>query len=271
MKFAKQFGAALVAGLFFATNYAMSAYACDTLTPGPKGRVVEITDGDTLILDNSQKVRLIGMQAPKLPLGRIGFDTWPLAPEAKDFLADFTLGEDVQVFYGSTRKDRHGRILGHVFVDGDKKQWAQKAVIANGLARVYSFDDNRHCLDELYAAERQARVDRKGIWALEYYQIRQADKPNQLVKLAGRYELVEGRVFDVGSSGGRVYLNFGRDWDTDFTVVIQRGALSAFKKADFDPRKLANALIRVRGWVDDHDGPRIDVTHPEQIEILAAQ
>lgn len=271
MGFSSSFGAVFVAGVLSLASCTMSAYACETLTPGPKGRVVDITDGDTLILDNSQKVRLIGMQAPKLPLGRVGFETWPLADEAKDFLSDFTLGENIQVFYGSTRKDRHGRVLGHVFVDGERQKWAQKAVISSGLARVYSFDDNRHCLDELYAAERQARVDRKGIWALDYYQIRQADKPNRLVKLAGRYELVEGRVFDVGEANGRVYLNFGRDWDTDFTVVIQRGALSAFKKADFDPRKLANALIRVRGWVDDHDGPRIDVTHPEQIEILAAQ
>nr|WP_255769573.1 thermonuclease family protein [Maritalea mediterranea] len=249
----------------------MSANACETLSPGPKGKVVEITDGDTLILDNSQKVRLIGMQAPKLPLGRVGFETWPLADEAKAFLADFALGEEVQIYYGTTRKDRHGRVLGHVFIDGSREKWAQKAVIANGLARVYSFYDNRHCLDELYAAERQARVDREGIWALDYYQIRQADKPHKLVQLAGRYELVEGRVLDVGESNGRIYLNFGRDWDSDFTVVIDKPARRAFKKADFDPKKLANAFIRVRGWVDDHNGPRIDVTHPEQIEILAVQ
>lgn len=85
MGFSSQVGALIVAGLFSFGGCAMSALACDTLSPGPKGRVVEITDGDTLILDNSQKVRLIGMQAPKLPLGRIGFETWPLAAEAKDF------------------------------------------------------------------------------------------------------------------------------------------------------------------------------------------
>ena len=135
MGFSSQVGAVFVAGLVSFAGCAMSAFACETLTPGPKGRVVEITDGDTFILDNSQKVRLIGMQAPKLPLGRIGFDTWPLAEEAKDFLADFALGENVQVFYGSTRKDRHGRVLGHVFVDGERQKWAQKAVIAKWLAR----------------------------------------------------------------------------------------------------------------------------------------
>jgi hypothetical protein len=38
-----------------------------------------------------------------------------------------------------------------------------------------------------------------------------------------------------------------------------------------DPLRLADALVRVRGWVDSHDGPRIEVTHPEQIEVLATR
>ena len=35
--------------------------------------------------------------------------------------------------------------------------------------------------------------------------------------------------------------------------------------------RLEGALVRIRGWVDDRDGPRIEVTHPEQIEVLARQ
>lgn len=67
----------------------------------------------------------------------------------------------------------------------------------------------------------------------------------------------------------RVYLNFGRYWKEDFTVVIERRALRLFAESGLDPLRLEGALLRVRGWMDDHDGPRIEVTHPEQIEVLA--
>ena len=39
----------------------------------------EIIDGDTLVLQSGVQVRLVGIQAPKLPLGRRGFTAWPLA------------------------------------------------------------------------------------------------------------------------------------------------------------------------------------------------
>jgi endonuclease YncB( thermonuclease family) len=48
--------------------------------------VVEVIDGDTVVLDDGKEVRLVGIQAPKLPLNRPNFKEWPLAPEAKDEL-----------------------------------------------------------------------------------------------------------------------------------------------------------------------------------------
>jgi micrococcal nuclease len=82
---------------------------------------------------------------------------------------------------------------------------------------------------------------------------------------------VEGRVLQAERSGGRLYLNFGRTWKEDFTAVIDARALKSFAVAKLDPEKLGGALVRIRGWVDDRDGPRIEVTHPEQIEVLAVQ
>ena len=55
------------------------------------GTVVEIVDGDTLILEDGREVRLVGIQAPKLPLGRRNFKTWPLADIAKSTLLSLAL------------------------------------------------------------------------------------------------------------------------------------------------------------------------------------
>ena len=37
------------------------------------GVVTQVVDGDTLVLDDGTEVRLVGIQAPKLALGRVGF------------------------------------------------------------------------------------------------------------------------------------------------------------------------------------------------------
>ena len=63
-------------------------------SPGTSARGVEVVDGDTVVLEDGRRVRLVGIQAPKLPLGRPGFERWPLADEAKHALESLVLGEN---------------------------------------------------------------------------------------------------------------------------------------------------------------------------------
>jgi hypothetical protein len=99
--------------------------------------------------------------------------------------------------------------------------------------------------------------------------VRRADRPADLAKLAGHYELVEGRVLSAEKVGAQIYLNFGRYYKEDFTAVIDARALRLFADSGIDPGKFGGALLRVRGWIDERDGPRVAITHPEQIELLA--
>jgi endonuclease YncB( thermonuclease family) len=258
-----------VFGLAAALSSPALAQFCETLTPGPTGRVVAISDGDTFDLDSGLTVRLVGIQAPKLPLGRPGFEAWPLGDEAKARIEALTLGQPVSLFYGGESSDRHGRALAHVMVEGeDGPLWVQAEMLKNGLARVYTFPDNRHCLAELYAAERIGRADRLGLWRDPFYAVRDATRPETILERHDQYELVEGRVLNADITGGRAYLNFGRYWKEDFTVVIEGGGLRLFEREGFDIEGLENRVIRVRGWIEIHDGPRMLVTHPEQIEVL---
>lgn len=261
-----------MAALALVSAGSQSAMACEALDMRDGGTVVEVTDGDTVVLDSGQRVRMIGTQAPKLPLGRDDFETWPLAPEAQRVLAELALNRQVRLGFGGEEIDRHERVLAHMFVmNNGQEYWAQLHMVAAGMARVYSFPDNRKCLDILLAAEARARSARLGIWADPYYSVRAAEKADDLLKRAGHYELVEGRVLLADRQGSRVYLNFGRFWKEDFTAVIEAPALRLFTADELDPLALEGALVRIRGWVDDRDGPRIEVTHPEQIEVLATQ
>ncbi|GGA35187.1 thermonuclease family protein [Pelagibacterium lentulum] len=245
---------------------------CETLREGPTARVVAIADGDTLDLETGLTVRLVGIQAPKLPLGREGFEPWPLGDEAKAALSDLALGKMATLYYGDETRDRHGRALAHVLVAGeDGSVWAQQALLEMGLARVYSFPDNRQCIAQMYKAERIGRVERRGIWRHPFYAIRDGADHDALLEHVGGFELVEGRVLNAALAGGRIYLNFGRYWKEDFTVVIEAAGQRVFERDGIDPLALENQVIRVRGWLDELDGPRILVTHPEQIELLGAQ
>ncbi len=258
-----------VLGAMALSLMAMPVMACEGLRDGPKGTVTQIVDGDTLLLDNGLVVRLIGIQAPHLKLGREGFEDWPMGPEAKAALEKLALNQPVQLRYGGAEKDRYGRVLAQAYLTGAAPGWVQQQMLEAGMARVYSFPDNRACLPDLFAAEGRARTAKLGIWADPYYRVRRADRPADFASLAGHYELVEGRVLLAEKAGGRLYLNFGRFFKEDFTAVIDQKALSLFAEAKLDLATLGGALVRIRGWVDLRDGPRIAISHPEQVEVLA--
>ena len=233
------------------------------LEAGATARIVSITDGDTLTLDDGVVVRLVGIQAPKLPLGRPDFVAWPLADEARAALEEIGLGRMVTLYYGGWRSDRYGRALAHLYRDDGL--WIQGEMLARGLARVYSFQDNRAEVPKMLAREAQARAAGLGIWRHPFYAVRSATAPNIPID---RFELVEGRVLDVATVRGRTYVNFGDDWRDDFTLSLAPRDRRLFEREGFDLEGLKGRYVRARGWIKSYNGPMIEITHPEQIEFL---
>ena len=249
------------------------------LDEGGVSQAVEIVDGDTLTLGDGRQVRFTGIQAPKLPLGRANFEAWPLAEEARSALAALVLGKTVTLRHGGRGEDRHGRVLAHVFAAGADGEpvWLQHEMLRRGLARVYTFRDNRACAAELLAAERAAREARRGIWTDAFYAIRDAADVASLERLHGRFELVEGKIVSAAVVRGRIYFNFGDDWRRDFTVTVaardarlflEDPTWGAYFGETADKPALAGRRLRVRGWLGRYNGPEITITHPEQIELL---
>jgi micrococcal nuclease len=225
--------------------------------------VVRVVDGDTVAIDTGAEVRLAGIQAPKLPLGRPGFRKWPLADEAKAALEEMSAGRRVTLAYDGARIDRWGRLLAQLHA-GDV--WLQREMLRRGLARVYTFRDNRSHAAALYEAEDEARRARRGIWALDWYRILAHGETDGHI---GTFQLVEGTPVSVAVVRGTGYLNFGRDWKSDFTASISESDMRTFRRAGVDIHVYEGKLIRVRGWLVSRNGPMIAVTHPEQIEVLA--
>ena len=50
-------------------------------------------------------------------------------------------------------------------------------------------------------------------------------------------------------------------------MTIPKRSERMFAAAGIEPKRLENRRVRVRGWVEERNGPRIEATRPEQIEI----
>jgi hypothetical protein len=92
--------------------------------------------------------------------------------------------------------------------------------------------------------------------------------PETAPRFVDSFQLVEGRVVAAKQARNQVFLNFGPDRKTDFTVRIDAAALKLWRAAGIDPLTLEGARLRVRGWLRSWNGPLIEVTHPEQVERL---
>ena len=240
-----------------------SAFAADALVSGSTARVAEIVDGDTLVMEDGRQVRLVGIQAPKLPLGRSHVKEQPVAAEAKTALESLALGRTLRLSYGGRRVDRYDWQLAHLHDESGR--WIQGDLLLQGLARVYSFRNNRTLVKDMLTLEREARIARRGIWGHPFYRIRTVTEAE---KHPDSFQLVEGRVLDAADVRGWIYLNFGDDWRSDFTITICPKDRRRFRDVTPDLLSLQGRHVRVRGWIHRRNGPMIDVTHPEQIELL---
>jgi len=96
----------------------------------------------------------------------------------------------------------------------------------------------------------------------------QAENLGRLQAEQGHFALVEGKVLSVRESGATIYVNFGRRWTRDFTVIIFKRQQRTFAAAGVVPKQLEGRHILVRGWIERRGGPIIATEAPEQIEIV---
>lgn len=221
------------------------------------GRVVAVKDGRTLGLDDGREVRLAGIESPPA-------DSAP-GRAATRALGEWAAGQTVSLRRLGPERDRYGRVLAHVFVDGAHgAQSLQQRLLAAGHARL---SGRGACAAASLVFERQAREANLGLWADPYYQVRRAEHAADVLGQRGRFAIVEGTVLSVRESGGTIYVNFGRRWSEDFTATIAKRSERAFAAAGIEPKQLERRRVRVRGWIEERGGPWIDLAGPEQIEI----
>jgi len=132
-----------------------------------KAQVKRVIDGDTIVLENGVRIRLIGLNAPEI-------ESRYRQNEQGGQLAKLWLQKKLQqgtVFleYDQQKKDKYGRSLAHLFLaDGSH---LNQQLIRQGLARLSLIPPNLHYADVLIKAGQEAEVNKRGLWAEEHLKL----------------------------------------------------------------------------------------------------
>lgn len=236
-----------------------------SVRPPEKAAVAAILDGDTLKLADGTLLRLAGIEAPKPDLAPGDAAMARLAAEAEGALKALIGTGPIALREDAGKRDRYGRRLAQVDTSGGA--WLQAALVVAGHARVRCDGHPRLGSSALLAIEAGARAAGRGIWRHPVFAVRAADDP-KLDRFAGTFQIIAGRVFEAATVKGTGYINFGADRETDLTLVLKKPALDLLGPDMLDLAWLTSKPIRCRGWLDLYKGPRIDISQPEQIEVL---
>jgi endonuclease YncB( thermonuclease family) len=233
--------------------------------PQGEGRVSTVIDNRTFRLEDGREVRLAGIQA---------------VTAGSAALAALIAGRDVTLRGETDAPDRWGRQPAFVFAGGSdtpvqgsnisvpgSDSLVQGLLLARGDALVSADIADRGCAAELAAAEAAARQARRGTWANSSV-IKNTEKPGDILACVGQFAVVEGKVLSVRQAGATFYVNFGRRWTQDFAVSISRRMVGSFEAAGINLRSLENRHVRIRGFIEQRGGPRIELFGVGQLEVV---
>ncbi len=125
--------------------------------------VKRVVDGDTLLLQNGNRVRLLGVDTPETKHPDKPVQPW--GPEASEFTRQRVEGKQVRLEFDKERRDRHGRILAYVYF---KDRFLNEELILVGLSpAVTRFPYSEAMKRKFRKAETAAREKKLGIWSTE--------------------------------------------------------------------------------------------------------
>jgi micrococcal nuclease len=225
----------------------------------PLYEVEKVIDGDTIIVKNGGKVRLLGINAPEI--AHYEQATEPYGQEAHRRLQELLSHKRVYLEFDQRRRDRYGRLLAHVTREDGTP--VNAILLQEGLARALFLQPNMQHLQRYYAIESAAQRAKRGIWSLADYRVRPAQQATECTK---RFCRLQGEVTKIEKGRHTTYLTLSGK----VQLAIHHEYLPQFQAAGVDIARLEGRHLTVRGWVGERSGnPYLRLEHPYQIEGTA--
>jgi endonuclease YncB( thermonuclease family) len=237
-------------------THAMGQANCVSTSTGEATTVKYVIDGDTVILSDDRKVRLIGIDTPE-----IGYDDRPSEPgaiRARDFLKQILAqNPSIYLIYDQEHFDRHNRTLAHLFLNNNDN--VQATLLREGLATPLTVPPNLQFIDCYRQQSKIAREQRRGLWALPRHQ------PVSVERLSGTergFHIISGRVKRVTESRSAIWINL----EPRGALRIQRKDLPYFKGIDL--HDLAGKQVLASGWLYQRNNElRMRLHHRADLQV----
>ena len=125
--------------------------------PGPgSARVTRVIDGDTVELENGEKVRLLGIDTPEK--GQYLFS------ESTEWLRDIVEGKVVRLEMGLENRDKYGRLLRYIHLDD---RFVNLELVRLGYANAYMLEEDDPHYEIITRTESSVRDAELGIWSMD--------------------------------------------------------------------------------------------------------
>ncbi|MFA4888819.1 MAG: thermonuclease family protein [Candidatus Omnitrophota bacterium] len=136
--------------------------------------VTRAVDGDTLVLETGERVRLIGIDTPEMHESEKLFRDarrskqdaeaiQKLGRRAHEFTKGIVEGKRVSLEFDAEKYDRYKRILAYVYLkDGT---FVNAEIVKQGYASLMTFPPNVKYADLFLKLYREARENNRGLWS----------------------------------------------------------------------------------------------------------
>lgn len=217
-------------------------------------RVKTVYDGDTVVLEDGQKVRFLGINTPEVQHRDKPADAG--GDEAKRWLQAKLLNKRVRLELANEKTDKYGRTLAHLFTEN--KEHINLQLVTAGLAAVNIYPENLLYVSELVEAEERAEKAHLGIWQQPQYQPQSVNSLSESKPIG--WTRVVGRVVAIKTTNKSIYLEFS----DHFQARIEKQWLTLFP----DVNDYNGKTIEVRGWINkSNDRLSMLIRHPSAIKF----
>lgn len=218
-------------------------------------QVDTVYDGDTLVLENGERVRLLNINAPEISSRHRDGEQGGEA--AKEWLQQQIGDQPVYLRFDKERRDKYDRLLAHIFLEDERHLNAE--MLRQGLAALTVHPPNLLYVDEMQAAQQQAIKQKIGIWDGEAYPPKTAQAGLGTSERRGwqRWQITPTQI---KATRSQIWLMAGER----LSIRIKKQQLALFA----EPQSYLNKKLEVRGWLSRRGNDYfINVLHPSAIAM----
>lgn len=136
--------------------------------------VKRVVDGDTLLLEDGERVRLIGIDTPEMHESKKLYRDaqhskqdisaiQKLGRQSYEFTKKLAEGKHISLEFDVEKRDRYNRILAYVYLK-DGGTFVNAEIVKQGYASLMTFPPNVKYADLFQSLYREARENRRGLW-----------------------------------------------------------------------------------------------------------